>query len=156
MCPCSKRIKPVSLLCCLLCLLISPFLTAQAGERAGFGSRSGKSPLICIEALGRFQACLPASLFKKARHDEQGLATYRPGRVSTLAYRRQFQRRKGCDSVAKLNQREKRRRILSSLIGTEIPDLSLRYNGLKLGLDISTDLTGIEYNGVRLDYSFCW
>ncbi len=153
MCPCSKQLRSTSLLCCLLCLLFSPFLTVQASERTAAGSRNNKSALICIEALGRFQACLPASLFK-ARTNEQNLADSYT-RLATSGYR-QLQLRKGCDSANKLSQREKRRRIINSLLGTEIPDLSLRYNGLKLGLDITTDLTGIEYNGVRLDYSFCW
>ncbi len=147
MCPC-RIARCTSLFCCLLCLLATPFLTAGASPRLPLGARS-TYPKICIEALGRFTACLPARLFPS---DETS-----PSRAGDRSARRLFRHvRSGCDSAREITNRERRRRIISSLIGTEIPDLSVRYNGLKLGLDVDTDLTGIDYNGVRLDYSVCW
>ena len=148
MCPCRNIIRTSCLLCCLLCLLGAPFLTAGASQRLPLGAR-GSYPKICIEALGRLSACLPGRLFSSQEAP-------RP-RARHLSGRRLFRSiRSGCDSAREISNRERRRRIISSLIGTEIPDLSFRYDGLKLGLDVSTDLTGIEYNGVRLDYSICW
>ncbi len=148
MCPCRIAIRRTSLLCCLLCLLCTPFLTAGATARQPLGTRHAH-PKICVEALGRFKACLPGALFT-ARETTASAAATRGGR-------RLFRTsRAGCDSARKITSRERRRRLISSLIGTEIPDLGVSYNGLKLGLDIDTDLTGIEYNGIRLDYSVCW
>ncbi len=125
-----------------------PFLTASASPRLPLGARS-PHPKICFEALGRFTACLPGRLFSADESSNAQARHHSGGRLFRYV-------RSGCDSAREITNRERRRKILSSLIGTEIPDLSVSYNGLKLGLDVDTDLTGIDYNGVRLDYSVCW
>jgi len=55
-----------------------------------------------------------------------------------------------------MDKKQQRQRVVESLLGVKMPDLSVGARGLKLALDVETDMTGIHYNGVKFQYQTCW
>jgi|GEM_PF-5150396 len=149
MCRCTA-LYPRSIIAFLICLAVSPFAYARGEARAIYlTSRSS----LCVDALSSFRACVPASLFSGSVVD--------PGPTN----RRDTRRLSGhqlawsdnnCVSSASTDKKQQRQRVVESLLGVKMPDLSVSMRGVKLALDVETDMTGIHYNGVKLQYKTCW
>ncbi|MBI1194340.1 MAG: hypothetical protein GC138_00635 [Gammaproteobacteria bacterium] len=149
MCRCAT-FSPRSVIAFLICLAVSPFAHARGEARTIYlTSRSS----LCIDALSSFRACVPASLFSGSIVDP-GPANQRDTR--RLSNQRLAWEDDSCDASASVSQKQKRQRLVESLIGVKMPDLSVSMRGLKLALDVDTDMTGIHYNGVKLQYKTCW
>jgi len=149
MCRCTALYSR-SILAFLICLVVSPFAHARGEARSIYlTSRSS----LCIDALSSFRACVPTSLFSGA--------IVNPGTIN----RRNTHHLSGhqlawsdgnCASSATLDKKQQRQRLVESLVGVKMPDLSVSMRGLKLALDVETDMTGVHYNGVKLQYKTCW
>jgi len=149
MCRCTT-LCPRSIVAFLVCLAISPFAYARGEARAIYlTSRSS----LCIDALSSFRACVPASLFSGS--------IVNPSPSSARSARRLNHNRTAwsdgrCSSASSMDKKQQRQRIVESLLGVKMPDLSVSAQGLKLALDVETDVTGIHYNGIKLQYKTCW
>lgn len=139
-----------SIIAFLVCLVISPFAHARGEARTIY--LTSRSPL-CVDALSSFRACVPTSLFSGSVVDP-GPANQRD--THHMDRQRLDWSDDSCGSSTSMSQKQKRQRFVESLIGVKMPDLSVSMRGLKLALDVDTDMTGIHYNGVKLQYKTCW
>jgi len=132
-------------------MLIAPI--AQARGALDYANGQDKS-VLCIAALSSIGICVPARLFSgyvntsRSTGDDNVVLGNRPSSSD---------RNQGCHRSGRSDDRKRQRqRLVEALLGVKMPDLSFNMQGLKLALDVETDLTGFHYNGVKLEYQTCW